>query len=296
MCQRNAGRLLFTVIVVSRNPLRIQCDSMKRREWQQVIIFMILGSALLAWAYEATPTDKRTEFLSNALLTAAFVLLAVTLLNLVYWLAGGEPIAARLERLGRDLIASFEILKDAQITGLHRILGTSRDFERMGDNWMGRLVSAKGTVELMGYSLLVWSTGRDFQSELIALIRRGVNIRILVMDPGNPHFGAFVNFHQIAAVSDVTAVKTEVVRAINVFNQVAARVPSGDGVGSFELRKVRSGLIACQICRIDEWLAAIPYLYSVVASESPLLEIRGSGSELFRWYTREFESLWVLNP
>jgi hypothetical protein len=269
---------------------------MKRREWQQVVLFLILGTSLLAWAYNVMPPDKRREFISNALLSASFVLLAVALLNLVYWLAGGEPITTRLERLGTDLIASFNILKDAQITGLHRILGTSRDFERMGSSWMGRLVSAEKTVELMGYSLLVWSTGRDFALELEKLLKRGVDVRVLVMDPDNPHFEALVNSHQIPAVKDIAAVKTEVNRAITVFDKVAEGAPKGDGVGKFELRKIRTGLVVCQLCRVDEWVVSVPYLYSVVASESPLLEIRGPNSELFRWYTREFQSLWSLNP
>jgi hypothetical protein len=89
---------------------------------------LLLGSVLLVWAYFVTPADKIKEFPSNALISAAFVLLAVTLLNFVYWLAGGEPIAAQLERLAHDLVGSFDVLRDTQETGLERILGTSRDF------------------------------------------------------------------------------------------------------------------------------------------------------------------------
>jgi len=269
---------------------------MRRGEWQRFVLFLVLGLVLLVLAYYATPDDKIKEFRSNALASAAFVLLAVTLLNFVYWLAGGEPIAAQLERLAGDLVSSFDVLKDTQQTGLQRILGTSRDFERKGDSWMGKLMSAKQNVDLMGYSLLVWSTGRDFHSEVLALLKRGVNIRVLVMDPSNPHFAALANYHQIPSIKDIESVKGEVIRAIAVFDAIAAAAPKGPGMGTFELRKIRTGLVVCQVCRIDDWLAAIPYLYSVVASESPLLQIRGAGAELFRWYTREFDSLWSLNP
>jgi hypothetical protein len=268
---------------------------MKRSEWQRFILFLLLGTGLLVAAYYTTPADKHREFPSNALISAAFILLAVTLLNFVYWLAGGEPIAAQLERLAVELIGSFAVLKDTEETGLQRILGTSRDFERKGDNWMGRLISARRNVDLMGYSLLVWSTGRDFQSELIALLNRGVNVRVLIMDPSNPHFAALVNHYQIPAVKDIEAVKGEVTRAIAVFDAVADAAPTGNRTGKFEFRRICTGLVVCQICRIDDWLAAIPYLYSVVAAESPLLQIRGAGTDLFRWYTREFESLWDLN-
>src|ERR1700722_17928341 len=101
---------------------------MIRREWRQAVLFFLPGLGLLAWAHGILPPEKRTEFHSNALLSAAFVLIAVALLQFVYWLAAGDPTAARLERLGKDLITSFDILKDARVTGLQRILGTSRDF------------------------------------------------------------------------------------------------------------------------------------------------------------------------
>ena len=196
---------------------------MKQSEWQRFSLFLLLGAGLLVGAYYTTPAEKLKEFPSNALISAAFVLLAVTLLNFVYWLAGGEPIAAQLERLARDLVGSFDVLKDTQDTGLQRILGTSRDFERKGDSWIGRLMSARRNVDLMGYSLLVWSTGRDFQSELLALLTRGVNVRVLVMDLSNPHFAALVNYHQIPSVKDIAAVKGEVIRAISVFEAIDSR-------------------------------------------------------------------------
>ena len=132
---------------------------MKRSEWTRFVLFLLLGSVLLVWAYFVTPADKIKEFPSNALISAAFVLLAVTLLNFVYWLAGGEPIAAQLERLAHDLVGSFDVLRDTQETGLERFLGTSRDFERKGGSWMGRFASARQNVDLMGCSLLVWSVG-----------------------------------------------------------------------------------------------------------------------------------------
>lgn len=147
---------------------------MTTADWRRFVLFLVLGFGLLLWSYYVTPGGKRGEFASLALISASFVLLAVALLNVAFWIAGGEPTALQLERLstnlkglGSDLLGSFEVLKDSNITGLQRILGTSRDFERKGDSWMGRLMSAREKVDLMGYSLFVWSTGQNFCDEMV---------------------------------------------------------------------------------------------------------------------------------
>jgi hypothetical protein len=63
-------------------------------------------------------------------------------------------------------------------------------------------------------------------------------------------------------------------------------------VGSFEFRTLKEGTILMQLCRTDARLTAIQYLYSAIASQSPLLEVNGKDSELFNVYMKEFEKLW----
>lgn len=62
----------------------------------------------------------------------------------------------------------------------------------------------------------------------------------------------------------------------------------------FEFRHIRNGMVTCQICRTDSNMTVIPYLYSAVASCTPIISIAGADTALFNVYENEFECLWEL--
>jgi hypothetical protein len=295
----------------------VEQKPMKQDSIRPTVLFLILGLLVLFIAYHFLPVDKRPEFLSAALLNAAFVIIAVAMLNFIWWLAGGEPISTTLnsfvqsigqssklleasqitqETTLRELRQSTRLLEDSRQTGIQQILAVSRDFEYKGGNWMKQLTNAQMEVDLMGFALLVWTKGHNFKSEILNLIRKGVNIRILIMDPQNDYFHSFVNKYQIASLKNDAAVIEEVRAAQYVFEEIAEEVREGEKPrGKFEFRMVRKGLIVCQICRTDDVLIAVPYLFSVVASESPLIVVQGDKSGLYQVYQKEFVQLWNLN-
>src|SRR5204862_461945 len=140
---------------------------------RQTSIFIIMGVFVLFLAYYFLPTDKRPEFASTAIMNIAFVLIAVGILNIFWWLAGGDPISAMLKDSSDKIRESFTLLEeghktgvdtlnelrhslrlveDSRLTGLRRILTVSRDFELRGGDWMQRLASAQRNVDLMGFS------------------------------------------------------------------------------------------------------------------------------------------------
>ena len=58
-----------------------------------------------------------------------------------------------------------------------------------------------------------------------------------------------------------------------------------------QFRVVRNGLIVTQICRFDSKMTVIPYLWSVKASESPLLRLEGHDTKMVEIYQNEFDKL-----
>lgn len=286
---------------------------------RQTLIFLIIGSLTLSISYFLLPSDKRPEFLSAAFMNRAFVIIAIGLLNIVWWLAGGEPISRTLNDSDRKIQQSlqllddsrntgaatlnelrhgFQLIEDSRMTGLQRVLTVSREFELRGGDWMDRLNSAQASTDLMGFSLLIWTKGQNFIEQIINTVRRGVNVRILIMDPDhNDYFHSFVNKYQIVALKDDAAVISEVRAAQHVFEHIAQEIGKvgNSGHGVFEFRTVKKGLICCQICRTDDELVAIPYLFSVVASESPLIVAHGESAGLYQSYRKEFDKLWMLN-
>jgi hypothetical protein len=252
------------------------------------IAFLIIGGLLLLVAWLSKSTSG-SEFGSNAASDAAFICIAVALLNLIWWIVGGEPIEATLTELRR----SVRLLEDSKATGVERIIPVSGEFGSHGE-WMERLRAANDQIDLMGYTLHVWTRGQNFAGEVVTRIKKGAKVRILIMDPESSHLESLMNTQQIKAIS-VDAVRAELKTVLNVFQEIKALLPE-DKTAQLEVRTVSKGMIVCQICRTDDEMTVVSYLYSVVASHSPLTSIRGEKSRLFQLYQNEFEQLWMLNP
>lgn len=233
------------------------------------------------------------SFLSGALSNIGFILLTVVIVNFFWEINGGEPIAAILN----EFRSSVRLLNDSHTSGIERLIPISGEFGSHGD-WMIRLRSAKKEVNLMGYSLHVWTRGDRFQEEVERLVVNGVRFRVMIMDEENPHLHSIMNDSQITHIS-LDQLKDEILIVKKVFDSIDSKLislPSGTVRGSLEFRTIRKGVALCQICRTDNEMTVINYMYSVIASHSPLILIRGSDSHLFSAYLREFDGLWELNP
>lgn len=155
----------------------------------------------------------------------------------------------------------------------------------------------------MGYTLFSWIKTTHFEEEILKLVRKGVEIRILIMDEDNPNFGSFINDDLVA--TSIERTKTELKHAMKVFESTLQKVQSmknqdsqQDSFGDFQLRTVRKGLITCNMCRTDTETTVITYLYCQQAGNSPLFTISQNNNEesnLFQTYQEEFNQLWELN-
>ncbi|MEW6369241.1 MAG: hypothetical protein AB1714_31865 [Acidobacteriota bacterium] len=158
---------------------------------------------------------------------------------------------------------------------------------------MSRLKAARKKVDLMGFSLHVWTRGENFESELLSLVEHGVQVRILIMGENNPHLESILNVEQIPSIS-TAAVREELRVAQRVFGRIGEEARRLRLAGSYDFRTLNRGLILCQLCRTDSRLTMVQYLFSEVASRTPLLEVIGDDAALYRVYMNEFESLWRL--
>ena len=142
--------------------------------------------------------------------------------------------------------------------------------------------------------LTVCLTHRDNPKETLThLVASGVHIRILIMDETNRHLDAFINHHQIPGLTP-DSVKAELKAARDAFKSVLESISAIDATGTLKLRVLKKGLIVTQIARMDDRITAVQYLYHAVASRTPLLEVFGDKSALFRCYKDEFDSMWKL--
>lgn len=263
------------------------------------IVFLLLGGLLLVIAYLlatliSNPSES-AKFWTNSIQNIAFIILTVVIVDFLWQIIGGEPVRDTLTALAGTLAemrSSVVLLEDSKRTGLHRLFSVSGALGSHRE-WMDRLKQARSNVDLLGYTLHVWTRGENFEQEMVALVKAGVHARILIMDETNPNLPSFVNEKQISSIS-VTAVQAEIGVAKKAFISIASALQKQSPLGSFEFRTLKEGLIVSQICRTDSRLTAVQYLYSVVASRSPLVDVRGSDTELFQVYMDEFDTLWEL--
>jgi hypothetical protein len=159
-------------------------------------------------------------------------------------------------------------------------------------DWLAELSAARrnGAVDLMGYTLVSWLQG-DFEECVLELLDRGVTVRALFMSTTNSVFGRRNN--EIIATEQPAKLREDCLAAETAFRRLAERAVGR--TGSFQARQVHTGSIKCSLTRVDRRIIAIPYLYSVPASNS-LLMVIGDVEErttLYTLLTREFETLWA---
>jgi len=254
------------------------------------IIITIIGLLVFVVAFFLGPEEATfSVFLYNALCNIGLVILTIVIINILWVLLGGEPI----EKLILKLVSMFELLSDGFNNGIYRFFESSSKFATPNE-WIEILKNTKRYVDLQGYSLHVWTKGNEFSKVLIDLAKKGVKIRIMIMDYENPFFCSGLNFEQIKSIS-YESMKGEVDNCSKYMEAIKVKLKRSGGIKNFEFIKCEKGLIECQICRMDDVQHITPYLYSVNASDSPMFIVKGTGGSVFQKYEDEFNSLWELN-
>src|ERR1044072_8909180 len=218
-------------------------------------IFAVLGLLLSVIAALVTSKSSK-EFLGDALLTLAFVLLTVVVIQLLWGALGGEPIETALDNL-RD---ANTLLEQSWRTGLRGVVPISNDLCTY-EGWMKLLRGAKSDVDLMGYTLMIWTQGHGFEDAVIALVRSGRSFRVLVMDDGHPQFAGSLEPGGLPLPTSKESTIANLQTALNAFGSIQRKLErEGDVSGGFEMRKVKRGTNKCHLCRIDERMLVVHYL------------------------------------
>lgn len=272
---------------------------MKKVQFNPQIIFLIIGLLLLGISYLLATNNNPTEsikFWASVFQNFSFIILTIVIINFLWQLLGGEPIEKTLnslkETLG-DMRTAVMLLQDSKTTGLHRAFSISGAYGSH-EVWMKRLHDSKEQIDLMGYTLFVWTKGENFEEVIKTKVISGLHIRIVIMDDENPSLGAFVNEEQIHSLS-MNNQKEENRLSKKVFTSIATSLRGRNNVlGSFQFRTLKKGIITTQLCRTDSRITSIQYLYTVIASRSPLFEVLGNDTTLFKLYISEFDKIWEL--
>lgn len=260
---------------------------MKKRN--SYIILAILGVLVVIISFLVKPNEiTNDEFLYVLLLNIGFVALTIVIVNFLWYLLGGEP----MEDMIRNSVDTLKLVSDGFNGGLYRAFLSSSDFAASGE-WISILKSAKKHVDMMGYSLQVWTRTNEFQNVLIELANKNVKIRILIMDEQNENFSAGLNFENLQALS-LESMKDEVRACTQCLEYVLNNV-NRNKKNNIKFVKVNNGLTESQIIRIDNQIYVTPYLYSKHTADSPLFIFREQKGGHYDKYMEEFNMLWENN-
>jgi hypothetical protein len=270
------------------------------KEKKSQIILLIISVLVIVVSFFLTRQSSSYAldqylFWGDILKNTGLTILTVVVITFLWNLLGGDPVNNSITKLDgtlKNFQDSVKLLEDSKVSGLERVLAVSGKFGSH-DEWMGRLKAAEKVIDLMGYDILVWTKGENFENEISTLVSRGVKIRVLIMDETNPHLEAFMNLTQITSIS-INVVKENIKLVKNVFSNIKSSL-NHSLQPHLEMKTLKKGLIPMQICRTDNNLTMVQYIFSEIASRSPILVVKGEESSLYKIYQNEFDKLWELS-
>lgn len=272
---------------------------MNNKKNNQIIVIGIIGGLTLIIAglidFYIQKNSLNTnnwlyEFLYEAIFNIAFVLVGVFIADIVWSLVGGDP----NDQFRETLLSANSLLADSIKTGIVGIFSSSSDMGSSRD-WLNAISSAKETVYIQGYTLLVWTRSSNLSRTLLNLAKNGVEIRFMFMDENALYLNAGINDTYISELSS-EVVRREINAMTNYLDDVISQYNQmeGEKKGTISYVKVKNNLISSQIVISDDVAYITPYMSFFNTSHCPLYKIENRNSELYEKYLEEFERMWSI--
>ena len=269
---------------------------MKNVKYTPYMIFSIVGVLLIIISFliaQIEPLSSTLNLLASLTKDIGIVCLTVVIINFFWKILGGDPIGHALNNLEsklQTLNSSIKILENSRRTGAVGIGAVSSNY--MSDvDWIELVKSANEHLDLSGISLLKWTQRDGFDEIVTGLVKKGVKVRVLIMDEKNRNLSSIINETQISSLS-LAAVKQQIKDSKAGFEAIENKFREGEYLGSFEFKSLKSGTILSRISRSDSVIVMVQYLSTYLSELSPIIKVSGKNSSLYKTYLTEFEKLW----
>jgi hypothetical protein len=252
-------------------------------------VFAFAGVAAIAAA--AATNSTAHPVLNAVLLNLGLVSVAVVLIDILWRLAGGNPVEEQIVSLGSEvnrLARTVDAIQNTRSVGLESVFDCTGNFGGQAD-WLALIERAGQHVDLMGRALEGWVR----PNEIISLIERkivkeGVTFRWLVMSEDNRY---------LSLLEEGGSLLTERVshKLPSVYERLWAvrdKLPK-DKHSSLQVRVFSNEPLYCSVVRIDDRFLVTPYLAVVGARDCPLICFSGGQSPWARSIGAEFEHVWT---
>ena len=264
------------------------------KKYPPYIFFAVAGVILLLSA----KVSQSDDFLSSLLLHLGIVVIAVTVVELLWKFVGGNPLLEAIKLLQ----TSTSLLKDIEGSGIVRIYPERKKWERNLDDFIEYIKKAK-EVDMMGKILLNnWARSNDFLETIETRTQsQSCKFRILLLDPNSDSFKQVAKDEADSLKNaDISLsynkmagnIKFSLGRFQNVKNKVDEKFDKEISDKFLGIKVINQSNIYCHIIRADDKMIVAKYLLSVRGGGAPTLIIHGKDTSFYKIFSNEFESMW----
>ena len=262
------------------------------------IIFALVGLILLLSA----KVIQNDAFWSSLLLNLGIVVIAVTVVELLWKFVGGNPLLEAIKLLQ----ISTSLLKDIDGSGIVRIYSERKEWESNLKDFLPYVASAR-EVDLMGNILRNnWTSNQKFMDILQSKTQqKECKFRFLLLDPEEIDEKSNIlkqrskdearwnkdDEKEKAYKVSYDHMKTDIKYSLYQFETVKSELNEKNNQ-YLEIKVVNQSNIYCNIIRADDKMIVAKYLLSVRGSDALTIEIYGRDTSFYKIFSNEFESMW----
>ena len=262
-------------------------------------LFTAIGISLLLVAYVV---DAQGYQMGHAVLfNLGIVTVSVALLDLLWRLAGGNPVHGHIAKLSTQiqrqigdlcnqierLTRTLDVIENAKTIGLEAVHDCAGNYGAKQE-WFRIMEEAHASMDLMGRTLYEWIRAPDLEEIVIRKIENeGILFRWLLMDPENDH----LSWLEEDGGTIGETLSKKIIPVCERLKAIRAKLGQ-DNKELLDVRVFRRFPLYCSVLRVDDRYFVTPYLQSVASRNSPLICIHGTRSPWAISYAREFEYIW----
>jgi hypothetical protein len=252
-------------------------------------VFTAVGIAILATAFLF---DRGKYADTHEILVAVGVVIAsVSLLELVFHLAGGNPVEQHMNDLSLQverLSFTVDAIENARRLGVREMHDCAGNYG-VNIKWLDVMERTQSSMDLMGRTLHQWVVAPELEDILINKITTdNVSFRWLIMSPDNQHLPQL----EEDGLKIGESLKNKILTCCRRLQEIKGKLPI-DKRTALEIRTFSHVPLYCSTLRVDNSYFVTPYLQSVGSRDSPLFVIEGRSSPWAIAYDREFETIWT---
>lgn len=250
-------------------------------------LFAAIGVVLLLTAQLVKPAYPDAK---EILFNVGIVATSVSILDLLWRLAGGNPVEKQIESLSvqvERLSRSVDVIENAKRIGLLSMHDCAGNYGGKAQ-WLELIASSNQSIDLMGRTLYEWIRAPELDDMIIKKIMNdGVAFRWLLMSSNNQHLPQLEEDGEKIG----EAIAKKIAPVCNRLYSIKIKLPI-EKQSLLQVRVFDRVPLYCSTIRIDDRYLIIPYLQSVASRNSPLFTLQGQNTPWAIAYDREFNMVW----